>query len=543
MFVTFFQELKQAGVPVTLREYLTLMQAMDADLASRKVEDFYFLSRAALVKDERNLDKFDRVFGHVFKGLETLDDVVEADIPSEWLKKLAEKYLTEEEKKQIEAMGGLDKLLDTLRKRLAEQKRRHQGGSKWIGTAGTSPYGAYGYNPEGVRIGQDGNRNFRAVKVWDKREFKDLDDEVELGTRNIKLALRRLRKFARTGAPEELDLDGTIKGTAHKGYLDILMRPERHNAVKVLLFFDIGGSMDWHIKSTEELFSAARSEFKHMEYFYFHNCLYERVWKENRRRFQATTPTWDVLHTYPHDYKVIFVGDASMSPYEIAAPGGSVEHYNDEPGSVWLERVARTYPAFVWLNPVPEKEWALYPFDRHGSPTHGRTHVPTHPGRAGSSDPRAWPLRQCEATSSSYLPEVAVYAAFAGRSRAGSSGAACSRCRAIASRISRAKSFRAVSSAPSTTEHCICSRRREAPSSSILCSATCFSAPRAPSNAAICSLRAAIVSSARVRAASLAVKARVRAALRSIKVARAWSTSLNSDSRWMRSFSRSAIRV
>jgi uncharacterized protein with von Willebrand factor type A (vWA) domain len=298
------------------------------------------------------------VFGRVFKGLETLDDVVEADIPSEWLKKLAEKYLTEEEKKQIEAMGGLDKLLETLRKRLAEQKRRHQGGSKWIGTAGTSPYGAYGYNPEGVRIGQDANRNFRAVKVWDKREFKDLDDEVELGTRNIKLALRRLRKFARTGAPEELDLDGTVRGTAHKGYLDILMRPERHNAVKVLLFFDIGGSMDWHIKSTEELFSAARSEFKHMEYFYFHNCLYERVWKENRRRFQATTPTWDVLHTYPHDYKVIFVGDASMSPYEIAAPGGSVEHYNDEAGSMWLERVTRTYPGCVWLNPVPEKEWA-----------------------------------------------------------------------------------------------------------------------------------------------------------------------------------------
>jgi uncharacterized protein with von Willebrand factor type A (vWA) domain len=275
------------------------------------------------------------------------------------LKKLAEKYLTEEERKQIEAMGGLDKLLETLRKRLAEQKGRHQGGSKWIGTAGTSPYGAYGYNPEGIRIGQDSNRNFRAVKVWDKREFKDLDDEVELGTRNIKLALRRLRKFARTGAPEELDLDGTIKGTAYKGYLDILMRPERHNAVKVLLFFDIGGSMDWHIKSTEELFSAARTEFKHMEYFYFHNCLYERVWKENRRRFQATTPTWDVLHTYPHDYKVIFVGDASMSPYEVVAHGGSVEHYNDEPGALWLERVTRTYPACVWLNPVPEKEWGF----------------------------------------------------------------------------------------------------------------------------------------------------------------------------------------
>lgn len=357
MFVTFFHELKSAGVPVSLREYLTLMEAMDRDVVSRRVEEFYYLARAALVKDERNLDKFDRVFSHVFKGLDYVADGIEAEIPEEWLKKLAEKFLTEEEKKQIEAMGGLDKLMETLRQRLAEQKGRHQGGNKWIGTAGTSPFGAYGYNPEGVRIGQDGNRNFRAVKVWDKREFKDLDDDVELGTRNIKVALRRLRKFARTGAPEELDLDGTIRGTAHKGYLDILMRPERHNAVKVLLFFDIGGSMDWHIKATEELFSATRSEFKHMAHFYFHNCLYERVWKENRRRFQETTPTFDVLHTYPHDYKVIFVGDASMSPYEIATPGGSVEHYNEEAGAVWMERITRTYPAAVWLNPVPEQEW------------------------------------------------------------------------------------------------------------------------------------------------------------------------------------------
>jgi uncharacterized protein with von Willebrand factor type A (vWA) domain len=339
MFVTFFTELKSAGVPVTLREYLTLMQAMQADLASRRVEDFYYLSRATLVKDERNLDKFDRVFGHVFKGLEMLSDGVEADIPAEWLKKLADKYLTEEEKKQIEALGGLDKLLETLKKRLA-----------------TSPFGNAGYNPEGIRIGGESTHR-RAVKVWDKREFKDLDDDVELGTRNIKLALRRLRKFARTGAPDELDLDGTIKGTAHKGYLDIQMRPERHNAVKVLLFFDIGGSMDWHIKATEELFSATRTEFKHMEHFYFHNCIYEKVWKENRRRFQATTPTWDLLHTYPHDYKVVIVGDASMSPYEISAQGGSVEHYNEEAGQVWLERVTRTYPAAVWLNPVPEKEW------------------------------------------------------------------------------------------------------------------------------------------------------------------------------------------
>jgi uncharacterized protein len=321
------------------------------------VEDFYYLSRAALVKDERNLDKFDRVFGHVFEGLELMEEALTVEIPFEWLKKLAEKYLTEEEKKQIEAMGGLEKLLETLAKRLAEQKGRHQGGNKWIGTAGTSPYGAFGYNPEGVRIGQEGNRNFRAVKVWDKREFKDLDGEVELGTRNIKLALRRLRKFARTGAPEELDLDGTIKETAHKGYLDIKLRPERHNTVKVLLFFDVGGSMDWHVKLIEELFSAARTEFKHMDYFYFHNCLYERVWKENRRRWQETTPTWEVLHKYPHDYKVVFVGDASMSPYEITQPGGSVEHFNEEAGAVWLERVTRTYPHAVWLNPVPEDRW------------------------------------------------------------------------------------------------------------------------------------------------------------------------------------------
>jgi uncharacterized protein len=357
MFVAFFQELKTAGVPVTLREYLTLMEAMEKDLAGRRVEDFYYLARTALVKDERNLDKFDRVFGHVFKGLELMSEALSAEIPAEWLKKLAEKYLTEEEKKQIEAIGGLDKLLELLRRRMQEQKGRHQGGKKWIGTGGTSPFGAYGYNPEGVRIGQDGSRNFRAVKVWDRRDFKDLDDQVELGTRNIKVALRRLRRFARTGAPEELDLDGTIKGSAHKGYLDILMRPERHNAVKVLLFFDIGGSMDWHVKATEELFSAARSEFKHMEHFYFHNCLYEKVWKENRRRFEDTTPTWDVLHTYPHDYKVIFVGDASMSPYEVMAPGGSVEHFNEETGAIWMERVARTYPACVWLNPVAEKDW------------------------------------------------------------------------------------------------------------------------------------------------------------------------------------------
>jgi len=356
MFASFFYELKSAGLPVTLREYLTLMEALEHDLASRRVEDFYYLARAALVKDERNLDKFDRVFGKVFKGLE-LTDAIAVEIPKEWLKKITEKYLTEEEKQLIESLGGLDKLLETLRERLADQKGRHQGGSKWIGTAGTSPFGAYGYNPEGIRIGQDKNRNFRAVKVWDRREYRDLDDTVELGTRNIKLALRRLRKFARTGALEELDLDGTIKETAHRGYLDIKLRPQRRNAVKVLLFFDIGGSMDWHVQVVEELFSAARTEFKHMDHFYFHNCLYERVWKQNRRRHDDATSTWQVLHTYPHDYKVVFVGDASMSPYEITTPGGAVEHFNEEPGAVWLERVTRTYPACVWLNPVPESQW------------------------------------------------------------------------------------------------------------------------------------------------------------------------------------------
>ena len=306
MFVQFFTELKSAGLPVTLREYLTLMEAMEKDLAGRRVEDFYYLSRATLVKDERNLDKFDRVFGHVFKGLDLLAEAITAEIPAEWLKKLADKYLTEEEKAQIKALGGLDKLLETLKQRMAEQKGRHQGGNKWIGTGGTSPFGNGGYNPEGIRIGGESTHR-RAVKVWDKREFKDLDDSVELGTRNIKVALRRLRKFARTGAPDEFDLDNTIKGTAHKGYLDIHMRPERHNTVKVLALFDIGGSMDWHIKLVEELFSAARAEFKHLAHFYFHNCLYERVWKENRRRYQETTPTFDVLHKYPHDYKLSLI--------------------------------------------------------------------------------------------------------------------------------------------------------------------------------------------------------------------------------------------
>ncbi|GAA0773578.1 VWA domain-containing protein [Roseibium denhamense] len=357
MFISFFAELKSAGIPVSLREYLTLMEALDKDLADKSVEDFYYLSRLTLVKDESNLDKFDRVFGHVFKGLDLLSEVETTEIPEEWLRKLAEKHLSEEEKAQIEALGGFEKLMETLRERLKEQEKRHQGGNKWIGTAGTSPFGAYGYNPEGVRIGQHESRHRRAVKVWDKRDFKDLDDTQLLGTRNIQVALKRLRNFARTGAAEELDLDTTIRATAHKGLLDIKMRPERHNAVKVLLFFDIGGSMDDHIRVCEELFSAARSEFKVMEHFYFHNCLYEYVWKENHRRHTERIPTMDVLHKYPADYKVIFIGDASMSPYEIAYPGGSVEHWNEEAGSVWMQRITHLYRSAVWLNPVREAHW------------------------------------------------------------------------------------------------------------------------------------------------------------------------------------------
>jgi hypothetical protein len=361
MFITFFHELKSAGVPVTVKEYLALMEGLQADLPESKVEDFYYLARTCLVKDERHLDKFDQVFGHVFKGLELMSETLEAKVPEEWLKVMSELNLSEEEKQKIAELGGWDKIMEELKKRLEEQKGRHQGGNKWIGTGGKSPYGAYGYNPAGVRIGQDKNRNFRAIKVWDKREFKDLDDSVEIGTRNIKVALRRLRRFAREGAAEELDLPGTIQGTAHKGYLDIHMRPERRNAVKVLMFFDVGGSMDWHIKLAQELFSAARSEFKHLEYFYFHNCIYESVWRDNHRRHVDRTKTWDVLHTYPADYKVIFVGDASMSPYEISVAGGSVEHMNPEPGALWMRRVTQVYPSAVWLNPVPEDNWDWTP--------------------------------------------------------------------------------------------------------------------------------------------------------------------------------------
>jgi len=361
MFMRFFTELRQAKVPVTLKEYLMLMEALDKVVIERRVDDFYYLSRAALVKDERNLDRFDQVFGHVFKGLERVDGLSEHDIPAEWLRKLTEKFLTDEEKAQIEAMGGFEKLMETLAQRLAEQKERHEGGSKWIGTGGTSPFGANGYNPEGVRIGQDKGRHGKAVKVWDKREYKNLDDSVELGTRNIKVALRRLRKWVRQGAADELDMGGTIRGTAEKGYLDIQMRPERRNKVSLLVFFDIGGSMDSHIKVCEELFSAARAEFKTMEFFYFHNCLYEAVWKDNHRRQVEKIPTWDVLHKFPSDYKVVFVGDASMSPYEITYPGGSVEHWNEEAGAVWMDRVANIYEHMVWLNPTAERHWSYTP--------------------------------------------------------------------------------------------------------------------------------------------------------------------------------------
>src|SRR5918997_2563798 len=357
MFLIFFTELRAAKVPVSLREYLSLLEALDQDLADKSVEEFYYLSRTCLVKDERHFDRFDRVFAHVFKGVEGMAGALgQTEIPEEWLRKLAERYLTEEEKRQIEAMGW-DKLWENLKERLKEQKGRHQGGNKWIGTAGTSPYGAHGYNPEGVRIGQDKNRNFRAVQVWDRREFKDFDDGVELGVRNMRIALRRLRRFARAGSAEELDLDGTIRETASKGYLDVKLRPERRNTVKVLLFLDVGGSMDWHVERAEELFSAARAEFKHFEHFYFHNCPYERLWKENRRRHTETVPTLDVIRTYPGDYRVVFVGDASMSPYEIVTAGGSVEHWNEEPGQVWLQRLLGHFPKAVWLNPVPESQW------------------------------------------------------------------------------------------------------------------------------------------------------------------------------------------
>lgn len=361
MFTGFFYKLKENRVPVSLREYLTLLEAVEKGLADYSVENFYYLARSALVKDERHLDKFDRVFSEHFKGVvdlaEGIDAVAETEIPEEWLRKLAEKFLTEEEKAEIEALGGWEKLMETLKQRLEEQKGRHQGGNKWIGTAGTSPFGAYGYNPEGVRIGQDRSRHRRAVKVWDKREFRNLDDSVEIGTRNIKVALRRLRKWARTGAADELDLPGTITSTARQGWLDVQMRPERHNAVKVLMLFDIGGSMDDHVKVCEELFSAVKSEFKHLEYYYFHNCPYEGLWKENARRWNEQIPTWEVINTYGADYKLVIVGDATMSPYEITYPGGSVEHWNEEAGAVWMQRLLDHFEHAAWINPQPENWW------------------------------------------------------------------------------------------------------------------------------------------------------------------------------------------
>lgn len=359
MLIPFFLELKAAKIPVSLREYLSLLEGLEAGLVDYDVEAFYYLARAALVKDERHIDRFDQVFAHVFKGVEAIGGAGAVDaetIPEEWLRKLAEKHLSDEEKRLVEALGGFDKLMETLKQRLEEQKERHQGGSKWIGTAGTSPFGAYGYNPEGVRIGQDGSRNRRAVKVWDKREFRNFDDGVELGTRNIKVALKRLRRWVREGAEEEFDLPGTIHATAEHGYLDVKTRPERRNAVKLLMFFDVGGSMDDHIRSVEELFSAVRAEFRHLDFFYFHNCVYERVWKDNRRRSE-TVSTFDLIHKYGPDYKVVFVGDAAMSPYEIIQPGGSVEHWNKEAGSVWLSRLLQQWPGAVWLNPAAEKHW------------------------------------------------------------------------------------------------------------------------------------------------------------------------------------------
>ncbi|EQB18873.1 vWA domain-containing protein [Novosphingobium lindaniclasticum] len=356
MLLNFVDELRAAGIPASLKEHLVLLEALEREVIERTPEAFYYLSRATFVKDEGLLDRFDQVFQKVFKGVLTDYGQQPVEIPEDWLRKVAERYFSQEEMAQIKALGSWDEIIETLKKRLEEQEKRHSGGNKWIGTGGTSPFGHSGYNPEGVRIGGEGKHG-RAIKVWEKREFANLDNTRELGTRNIKVALRRLRRFAREGAAEELDLDETISGTARQGWLDIRMRPERHNAVKVLLFLDVGGSMDPHIELMEELFSAASSEFKNMEFFYFHNCLYEGVWKDNRRRWSQRTPTWDLLHKFGHDYKVIFVGDAAMSPYEISHPGGSVEHMNDEAGSVWLSRVAQTYPATIWVNPTPERQW------------------------------------------------------------------------------------------------------------------------------------------------------------------------------------------
>ena len=362
MLIPFFFMLRDGGMKTSITELLTLLEAMKRGVAGHDVNDFYYLARATLVKDESDLDRFDRIFGAYFKGIEdSLADLFES-IPDDWLRQQAELMLSDEERAQIESMGGFEELMKALAERLEEQDERHEGGNKWIGTAGTSPFGAYGYNPEGIRIGQGGSRNRSAVKVWDKREYRNLDDSVELGTRNIKVALRRLRKFAREGAADQLDLEDTIDKTARNaGLLDIRMVPERHNAVKVLLCLDIGGSMDDHVRICEEMFSAARSEFKHLEYFYFHNFIYESMWKDNRRRHQQRISTLDITHKYASDYKLVFVGDATMSPYEIVYAGGSVEHWNDEPGAVWIRRLLNTYPKAIWLNPEPRARWDYSP--------------------------------------------------------------------------------------------------------------------------------------------------------------------------------------
>jgi len=361
MLINFFYTLKKANVPVSIKELLDLLAAMEQNLAFGSVDDFYLLSRTCMVKDEKYYDRFDRAFGAYFKNLENLDDIIEALIPEDWLRKEFEKNLSDEEKAKIESLGGLEKLIEEFKKRLEEQKKRHEGGNKWIGTGGTSPFGNSGYNPEGIRVGGEGG-NGSAVKVWEERQFQDLDDSVQIGTRNIKVALRRLRKFAREGSADQLDLDDTIRSTARNaGLLDIKMVPERHNAVKVLIFFDIGGSMDPYVRLCEELFSAAKTEFKHLEYFYFHNCLYDYVWKDNHRRRDEQISTYDLLHKYSSDYKVIFVGDASMAPYEINSPGGSVEYHNEESGNVWMERMNKTFDKLVWLNPVQEQYWDYTP--------------------------------------------------------------------------------------------------------------------------------------------------------------------------------------
>jgi len=357
MLIPFFQHLRAAKLPVSIKEFLTLLEALKAEVIEPSLDNFYFLARASLVKDERLFDKFDKAFGAYFHGIQTLP-AIEVDLPLEWLKRQFQREFTAEEKAAIEAMGGIDKLLERLKQLLDEQKDRHQGGNKWIGTNGTSPFGNGGFNPEGIRIGGPSAGNRTAVKVWEQRMYRDDDDQVELGTRNIKIALRRLRKFAREGAEEELDLDDTIASTARNaGYLDIKMVPERHNTIKVLMLLDVGGTMDDHIKQTEELFSAARSEFKNLEFYYFHNCVYDFVWKNNRRRHSERLMTWDLIRKFNPDWRLIFVGDATMSPYEILQPGGSVEYNNDEPGAVWLQRLAERFPKFTWLNPEPEGVW------------------------------------------------------------------------------------------------------------------------------------------------------------------------------------------